>query len=141
MSAGQKVKQLADSRAMEAETPTIAWNRLSVMDAMELAELNNVQGELRILAALLDQGKLTQGQIDRLLEMNSMDYQRSMIQEQMEAMAKYVTYVPRSWFVDAAPETLDFGDAETYKHLRRNRYGELYRMLTGTAPTEDLTGN
>lgn len=56
------------------------------------------------------------------------------------AIARMVTYVPREWFVKAAPEPLDFADPETYRYLKRDKFQTLMGMAKEEQSPLDSSG-
>lgn len=125
------------------DMPRIKWSQLGVMDSLDLAEIENESGEITILNRLLNMGRITNEQIERLMELQSISHQREVIEKRFEAMAKYVEYVPANWFVDGAGDgDMDFSKPETYRLMRSDKCRTVYQMLIfGQQTTDQATGN
>ena len=126
----------------EAPKPTIAWDRLGIMESLELAEMEEANGEIQILSQLVMRGQATIEQTTRLLELRDPIRQREHISRQMTVMAKFVTDVPREWLVAGAPTDIDWSDGESYKYLRTTYFRILYQSLMfGSMSGADITKN
>jgi hypothetical protein len=126
----------------ESEQPKIAWHKLDIMTTLEIAEEQDEMGEAQILAQALAHKIATPDMVQRLLEIRNPEHQREKIKKQMELYARYVEWLPEDWFVEGAPETIDFSDPETYKMMRSKRFAELYRLLAfGSQQADNAGGN
>ena len=110
----QQQKTLVVDGNKSDDMPRIKWSQLGIMDSLDLAELENEQGEITLLSRLLDMGRINDEQIERLMELQTISHQREVVWKRLEAMAKYVEYVPQDWFIDGAGEDLDFSDPDTF---------------------------
>lgn len=120
--------------------PRIKWHELDIMTSIELAEMEDAAGEVQVLAQALANGIATQEMVERLLELRSPERAKAQIMQRLENLAKYVEFVPRDWFTDAAPDELDFSEPTTYKMLRTARFGELSQMLAFGQKQADTAG-
>ncbi|PSN79620.1 hypothetical protein C8B47_10810 [filamentous cyanobacterium CCP4] len=122
--------------------PIIAWEEMSIMDSVAMAERVDEASYITVIAAKIEDGRATDEDWARLEVLRSRDYQVDAIHKKAEDMANYVTYVPRSWFSKKAPDTLDFDDPETFKLLQPQRFRQLYSLLMmNEAQAENATKN
>ncbi len=114
---------------MSDEKAVIAWDKLGILQALELAQLEDESGEIQLLLKMLDAGVAKAEHYARLLELRSPERQRAKINEQMGIMAKYVVSVPRAWLLTGAPEAIDWSKAESYQWIKTAKFRELYQAL------------
>lgn len=137
-----KEREAARESERAEQEVRIAWNRLDIMTSIEIAELEDASAEVQILAQALAQGIADTEMIRELRELRKPERAKAQLAKRMEYFAQYVEYVPRDWFVENAPDELDFGSPETYKFLRTTKFGELSQLLAfGAAQAEAATKN
>lgn len=124
------------------DVPIIDWDEMSIMDSLAMMERADEQSYINVIAKKIEAGVATAEDWARLEELRSRDYQMTALNQQVEDMASFVSYVPRGWFKKSAGDNLDFDDPETYKLLQPKRFRELYSMLMMTeAQADNATGN
>ncbi|MGJ3241163.1 MAG: hypothetical protein ACFE0Q_20805 [Anaerolineae bacterium] len=130
------------AKKQQDEQPVIAWEEMSILDAMEMLKRHDEASYINVIAMKIQNGKATDEDWERLDYLRSPDYQVEMIEQQARDMAQYVSSVPRSWFKKSAPAELDFDDAETFKMLQPQRFMQLHGMLRMNGAQQELaTGN
>lgn len=138
MVSAQTKQRKAERDAERAESEVrIAWDRLDIMTSIEIAEMEDSAGEVQILAQALAQGIATAEMVQELRELRKPERAKQQLEHRMEYFAKYVEHVPRDWFVENAPDELDFADPATYKFLKTRKFGELSQMLAFGAAQQD----
>ena len=124
------------------DMPVIAWEEMSIMDSVAMAERVDEESYINVIALKIQNGRATDEDWERMEVLRSRDYQVDAIHKKTEDMARYVSYVPRSWFSKSAPDTLDFDDPKTYTMLQPQRFRQLYSLLMmNEAQAENATKN
>lgn len=139
-----RAKERKEARDAEraASEVRIAWERLDIMTSIEIAEMEDSAGEVQILAQALAQGIATPEMVQELRELRKPERAKAQLVRRMEYFAQYVDYVPRDWFVENAPDELNFDDPTTYRMLKTKKFAELSQMLAfGASQQEQATKN
>lgn len=124
------------------DVPVIDWEEMSIMDAVGMAHRQDEATYLNVLAVKVQTGRATDAEWERFELLRSPEFQIQHLARQAEDMAKYVSSVPRSWFKNSAPESLDFDDPETFKLLQPKRFLQLYQLLLmNDIQAEAVSGN
>lgn len=79
-------------------------------------------------------------QLAKAQEINDADQIREILTAIRAITARIVRYVPRDWFVNRAPEPLDFSDPDTYRYLKRDKFQELQKMAKEEQSPLDSSG-
>ena len=139
-----KAKSPAPSKngASPEEQPRIAWHKLSVLKSLEIAESEAVFEESQRLSVVIDSGHATAEHVERWLELSSLVNRKELLQRRAKIFSEYVEFVPRSWFSDDAPETIDYRDPQTYLMMLPTKFAQLFMMLNmGEDQASAATGN
>lgn len=110
------------------EEPRIAWHKLSVLKSLEIAEAEGDFEEAQRLAVVIDSGHASAENVERWLELSSLEHTKETLHRRAKIMADYVEYIPQSWFADV-PDVIDYSDPMTYLHLQSHKFRKLFLML------------
>lgn len=56
-------------------------------------------------------------------------------------LARFVTYVPRAWLVEGAPENLDWSDPASFEYMLTARMVDLQAALAEARSPQETAGN
>lgn len=130
-----------DKKKRDGETPIIDFSELSFEDNAKMAVIEARVGRLAIIQQRVQHGGETPELLDEMVAITSPAAMQEVFDQIREQMAQVVRYVPRDWFTSKAPETLDFGLADTYKHLRADKAAELRQMILTARQPSEVTKN
>lgn len=136
-------KKANQNGAAVDEQPVIAWDEISVLDSMALAKRHDETNAIRFLSLKVEQGIATEEDIERIGYLSSEEHIMAFLNWQAEQMAKYVSFVPASWFTKGIKKAdIDFDVPETFLSLQTRRFNELWRLLIMTQVQQDsASGN
>lgn len=139
MSRGKaSVKSLAKP---DEDSPVIDFSELSYQDAMGMNRIEATIQRVQILAQRTKSENVPDGILDELLALTHPDAMEKIADEVRRYMARVVRYVPRSWFVERAPDVMDFGDPDTYLHLRQDKTARLRQMIRLAQAADEAAKN
>lgn len=125
------------------DKPIIDFSGLSYQDATAMNRIEaNIQ-RTQILAERLKRkgDDVSDAAIDELMVLTHPDKLDEAADAVRHYMARVVRYVPRSWFVEDAPDELDFGDPDTYLHLRMDKTARLRNIIRLAQVTDEAAKN
>lgn len=139
-----KAKTPAPSKngASPEEQPRIAWHKLSVLKSLEIAESESTFEEVQRLSVVIDSGLASAEHVERWMELSTLENRKELLRRRAKIFSEFVEYVPRSWFSEDAPETIDYRDPKTYLLMLPTKFSTLFRMLNmGEEQAESVTKN
>lgn len=109
------------------DVPRFDFSQWSFGDAARIAALEVRQMRLGVLQERLQRGAADFETITQYEQ--ALDAVEDTFQEVREMFARVVRYLPRDFFVDAAPAELAYDDPATYDLLLAHKVGPLRRLI------------
>lgn len=134
-------KTVAKHAADNGDVPVIDFSQLSYDDSMAMNRIEATIQRVQILAQRTKSENVPDSVLDELLKLTHPDEMDKVADQVRQYMARVVRYVPRSWLVERAPESLDFGNAETYRWLRQDKTPRLRQMIRLAQTADEAAKN
>jgi hypothetical protein len=111
------------------ETPVINWEKVSIGILQSMGRYRVKPQRLNVMMRLFSEGRLPDKHVEELLELSAVDWDGEADADTRKLFASCVVSVPRDWFVVDAPKSLDFGNPETYLHLKAKAMQKLAEFI------------
>lgn len=117
----QEVPVVADDTMV-----VIDFDNFSYRDSLEMSKLDAMTAKVSIYQSIKD--SLTPDMLQEMLKVSSPEFLEEVFKTISGIMAKTVKRLPRSWFVEGAPD-LPFSDPALYAHLRSDKVHYLRNLI------------
>lgn len=128
-------------RVISSTDPIINLEDLSLDDIMKMNVVETRLSRLQVLQMRHDAGNTPVEILDEMVALAHPDALMAVYDDMRRLMALVVRYVPRDWMTNSAPESPDWSDPETYRHLRADKSHKLRRMIRMAQQADEAAKN
>jgi hypothetical protein len=125
----------------EQDVPRFDFSNWSAGQERAIGNIQTIASRLQLIGDRINKGTATEEERAEFMRESSVESLDAVQDAINQKLAAVCVYIPRDWFVSAAPEKIDYTNPDTYDWLRSDKRQELARALREAQKPQEAAKN